>query len=49
MIGGGMVGALLAGLAFVIVNTLTGQSVSTSLLLIHSQAAMDLSLIPVRP
>lgn len=43
MIGGGMVGALLAGLAFVIVNTLTGQSVSTSLLLIHSQAAMYLS------
>jgi hypothetical protein len=28
MIGGGMVGALLAGLAFVIVNTLTGQNVS---------------------
>lgn len=28
MVAGGMVGALLAGLAFVLVNTLTGQSVS---------------------
>jgi hypothetical protein len=37
MIGGGMVGALLAGLAFVIVNTLTGQSVSpTGMLLMPS-------------
>ena len=34
MVGGGLVGALLAGLAFVIVNTLTGQSVSTGLLLL---------------
>ena len=34
MIGGGMVGALLAGLAFVIVNTLTGQTVQTGLLLL---------------
>ncbi|HEX4166661.1 MAG TPA: hypothetical protein VHZ55_14430 [Bryobacteraceae bacterium] len=33
MVGGGLAGALLAGLAFVLVNTLTGQSVSTSLLL----------------
>jgi hypothetical protein len=30
MIGGGLVGALLAGLAFALVNTLTGQSVSLS-------------------
>ncbi|HTF70213.1 MAG TPA: hypothetical protein VK638_46810 [Edaphobacter sp.] len=34
MIGGGMVGALLAGLAFVIVNTLTGQTVQTGVLLL---------------
>ena len=34
MVGGGLVGALLAGLAFVLVNTLTGQSVSTGLLLL---------------
>ena len=33
MVGGGFVGALLAGLAFVIVNTLTGQTVSTGMLL----------------
>jgi hypothetical protein len=33
MIGGGMVGALLAGLAFIIVNTLTGQSVQGLLLI----------------
>jgi hypothetical protein len=33
MIGGGLVGALLAGLAVVLVNTLTGQNVSTELLL----------------
>lgn len=33
MIGGGLVGALLCGLAFVLVNTLTGQNVSTELLL----------------
>jgi hypothetical protein len=32
MIGGGLVGALLCGLAFVLVNTLTGQNVSTELL-----------------
>lgn len=38
MIGGGLVGALLAGLAFVIVNTLTGQSVSTGMLLFPLQA-----------
>src|SRR5580704_3643325 len=36
MVGGGLVGALLAGLAFVLVNTLTGQSVSTGLLLLPS-------------
>jgi hypothetical protein len=36
MVGGGLAGALLAGLAFVLVNTLTGQSVSTSLLLLPS-------------
>ena len=30
MIGGGLAGALLAGLAFALVNTLTGQSVSLS-------------------
>jgi hypothetical protein len=34
MVGGGLVGALLCGLAFVIVNTLTGQNVSTGLLLL---------------
>ncbi len=33
MIGGGLVGALLAGLAFVLVNTLTGQSVSAGIIL----------------
>ena len=33
MIGGGLVGALLAGLAYTLVNTLTGHSVSTSMLL----------------
>ena len=32
MIGGGLVGALLAGLAFTLVNTLTGQSVTSTLL-----------------
>jgi hypothetical protein len=38
MIGGGIFGALLAGLAFTLVNTLTGQSVSTGMLLlpVHS-------------
>lgn len=36
MVGGGLAGALLAGLAFVLVNTLTGQSVSTGLLLLPS-------------
>ena len=40
MIGGGMVGALLAGLSFILVNTLTGQSVSvTGLLLIPTFVA----------
>ena len=34
MIGGGIFGALLAGLAFALVNTLTGQSVSTGMLLL---------------
>lgn len=34
MIGGGIFGALLAGLAFALVNTLTGQSVSTGILLL---------------
>jgi hypothetical protein len=33
MIGGGLVGALLSGLAFAIVNTLTGTNVSGSLFL----------------
>ena len=33
MIGGGLVGALLAGLAFTVVNTLTGQTVSGALVL----------------
>jgi hypothetical protein len=33
MIGGGLVGALLAGLAFTVVNTLTGQSVTGALVL----------------
>jgi hypothetical protein len=33
MIGGGMVGALLSGLAFTLVNTLTGQTVVSTLLL----------------
>jgi hypothetical protein len=37
MIGGGLVGALCAGLAFVLVNTLTGQSVSTSMLTLPVQ------------
>jgi hypothetical protein len=37
MVGGGFVGALLAGLAFVIVNTLTGQTVSTGMLLLPVQ------------
>ncbi len=34
MVSGGLVGAFLAGLAFVLVNTLTGQSVSTGTLLL---------------
>ena len=34
MIGGGIFGALLAGLAFALVNTLTGQSVSTGMLVL---------------
>lgn len=34
MIGGGIFGALLAGLAFALVNTLTGQGVSTGMLLL---------------
>jgi len=33
MVGGGLVGALLSGLAFALVNTLTGQTVSTGMLL----------------
>ena len=37
MVGGGLVGALLAGLAFVIVNTLTGQTVATGMLLLPVQ------------
>lgn len=36
MVGGGLAGALLAGLAFVLVNTLTGQSVATGLLVLPS-------------
>lgn len=43
MVGGGLVGALLAGLAFVLVNTLTGQSVSTGLLLLPSVEQVWLS------
>jgi hypothetical protein len=36
MVAGGLVGALLAGLSFTLVNTLTGQSVSaTGMLLLH--------------
>jgi hypothetical protein len=42
MIGGGMVGALLSGLAFILVNTLTGQNV-VSMLLVHVPAAVYLS------
>jgi len=34
MIGGGLVGALFAGLAFILVNTLTGQNVTTGTLLL---------------
>jgi hypothetical protein len=33
MIGGGMAGALLSGLAFILVNTLTGQTVVSMLML----------------
>ena len=33
MVGGGLIGALLAGLAFVVVNTLTGQTVATGMLM----------------
>ena len=40
MIGGGLVGALLAGLSFALVQTLTGQSVSSSLLLIPTSLAV---------
>jgi hypothetical protein len=44
MIGGGMVGALLAGLAFVIVSTLTGQNInSVGMLLIDARRAVCLS------
>jgi hypothetical protein len=43
MVGGGLAGALLAGLAFVLVNTLTGQSVSTGLLLLPSVPQVWLS------
>ena len=43
MIGGGLVGALLADLGFVLVNTLTGQSVSTGLLLFPSVQQVWLS------
>ncbi len=43
MVGGGLAGALLAGLAFVLVNTLTGQSVSTGLLLLPSVQHFRLS------
>jgi hypothetical protein len=42
MIGGGMVGALLSGLAFILVNTLTGQNVM-SMLMIHMPVAVSLS------
>lgn len=38
MVGGGLVGALLAGLAFVIVNTLTGTTVATGMLLLPLRA-----------
>jgi hypothetical protein len=43
MVGGGLAGALLAGLAFVLVDTLTGQSVSTGLLLLPSVQQVWLS------
>ena len=36
MVGGGLVGALLCGLAFILVNTLTGQNVSTGLMLFQA-------------
>jgi hypothetical protein len=38
MIGGGMVGTLLSGLAFILVNTLTGQNVVSMLLIRVPQA-----------
>ena len=41
MIGGGIFGALLAGLAFTLVNTLTGQSVSTGMLLLPVQRLLS--------
>src|SRR5579872_2959828 len=41
MIGGGIFGALLAGLAFTLVNTLTGQSVSTGMLLLPLQSFLS--------
>lgn len=41
MIGGGIFGALLAGLAFTLVNTLTGQSVSTGMLLLPVQSFLS--------
>jgi hypothetical protein len=34
MVGGGLVGALLSGLAYALVNTLTGHSVATGMLLL---------------
>ncbi len=43
MVGGGLVGALLAGLAFVLVNTLTGTTVSTGMLLLPSVQRLWLS------
>ena len=43
MIGGGLVGALLAGLAFTLVNTLTGQSVTSTLLGVRDMKVGDLS------
>ena len=41
MVGGGLAGALLAGLAFVLVNTLTGTTVATGLLLFPLSALDD--------
>lgn len=41
MIGGGLVGCLLAGLAFLLVNTLTGRSVSIGMFIIPLQSLLS--------